>query len=210
MPAFAHTESRSHLVATLQPIRCYLLVYYCMFLLLGGLLGKYGLRRRAWRWVMLGAVLGGLMYGVSVRRIRRWRRWSGHGRSRGIRGRGRSFGCASRRRRTRWWRSMRTIFTRRARMRRASEDRRSSSLADASKDGGTAAIFPEVAERWMREQTADAELSRITDAERQQRLAPFGVQWMVLEQTAKTQLPCPYSNEQVKVCRLRSLPTAVG
>ncbi len=51
-------------MATLQPMRSFLFVYYCMFLLLGGLLGQYWLKRVAWRWVLLVCALGGLMYGV--------------------------------------------------------------------------------------------------------------------------------------------------
>jgi hypothetical protein len=200
---FARSGSHSHLVATLQPIRCFLLVYYCMFLLLGGLLGEYGLRRAAWRWVALAAALGGLMYGVEratypslaqvelplVEPQNPWTRaflWvRGHTPQDAVVALDADYIQAE---------------GEDAQGFRAIAER--SSLADASKDGGTAAIFPEVAERWMREHTADTGLSQITDAEREQRLAPFGVRWMVLEQPAKTQFSCPYANERVKVCRL--------
>jgi hypothetical protein len=77
-----------------------------------------------------------------------------------------------------------------------------SSLADFSKDGGSAAIFPALAEKWMIEHTADTGLSRISDEERRRRLAPFDVHWLILQQPAATALACPYANQRVKVCRL--------
>jgi hypothetical protein len=200
---FARQGSHSHLVATLQPIRSFLFVYYCLFLLLGGVLGDYGLRRVAWRWVVVTAALGGLMYGVehatypSLAQVELpWAQshnpWT------------RAF----------LWVRAHTPEDARVALdadyiQAEGEDAQGfraiaerSSLADASKDGGTAAIFPAVAERWMREQTADAGLSRITDAEREQRLTPFGVRWVILQQTAETRFACPYANERVKVCRL--------
>jgi hypothetical protein len=52
---FARSSSHSHLVAALQPMRPFLLVYFCMFVLLGGLIGRFLLRRTAWRWIVLFA-----------------------------------------------------------------------------------------------------------------------------------------------------------
>jgi len=77
-----------------------------------------------------------------------------------------------------------------------------SSLADFSKDGGSAAIFPALAEKWMAEHTADTGLSRMSDAERARSMAPFHVHWLILQQPAATKLVCPYANERVKVCQL--------
>jgi hypothetical protein len=77
------------------------------------------------------------------------------------------------------------------------------SLADLSKDGGAAAAFPWLADRWWSEQSATTGLNQIGDAERIRRLGPFGVGWIVLNASAPTQLPCPFIDDAVKVCRLR-------
>jgi hypothetical protein len=78
------------------------------------------------------------------------------------------------------------------------------SLADDSKDGGAAAAFPQLAGKWMLERAADTNISGISDHDRIQRLAPFGVTWLVLEESAKTKFFCPFQNNVVKVCRLPS------
>jgi MFS family permease len=202
-PLFAQPESRSHLVATLQPMRSFLFVYYCMFLLMGGLLGQYWLKHVAWRRVLLVCALGCLMYGVEratypalaqveLPWVETRNPWA------------EAF----------LWVRMHTpadavvaldadyIQADRedAQGFRAIAER--SSLADFSKDGGSAAIFPALAEKWMVEHTADTGLSRMSDAERKRRLAPFHVHWLILQQPAATALACPYTNERVKVCQL--------
>ncbi|MDE1161613.1 MAG: hypothetical protein PW792_06660 [Acidobacteriaceae bacterium] len=77
-----------------------------------------------------------------------------------------------------------------------------STLADFSKDGGEAAITPALADRWLRESAAQKNLSKLDEATRTARLAPFPVTWMVLHAEAATDEPCPYRNLVVKVCRL--------
>jgi hypothetical protein len=200
---FARPENHSHLMATLQPIRSFLFVYYCMFLILGGLLGQYWLKRVAWRWALLACALGGLMYGfaratypalaqVELPWVETQNPWA------------EAF---------LWIRAHTPVDAvvaldadyiqaegEDAQGFRALAER--SSLADFSKDGGSASIFPALAEKWMIEHTADTELSRMSDDERVQRMAPFGVHWLVLRESAATELACPYRNELVKVCRL--------
>jgi len=80
-------------------------------------------------------------------------------------------------------------------------------LADYSKDGGAAAIFPELAPRWMSEHTATTGLSSMSDAQRIQQLSPLSVTWVILQQkdqtgAARTAFACPYRNATVLVCRL--------
>jgi hypothetical protein len=200
---FARPESRSHLMATLQPIRCFLFVYYSMFLLLGGLLGEYWLKRVAWRWALLVCLLGGLLYGVERATYPALAQVE-------------LPGVESR---NPWaeaflWVRQNTpvdavVALDADYIQAAGEDAQGfraiaerSSLADFSKDGGSAAIFPALAEKWMIEHTADTGLSRISDEERRRRLAPFDVHWLILQQPAATALACPYANQRVKVCRL--------
>ena len=200
---FATPGSRSHLVAMLQPMRPLIFVYYSMFLLLGGLLGGYVLRRAAWRWMVLAGVLGTTMYFVQ-----------------------RSTYPASAQvelpgvlQKNPWieaflWIKANTAVDAVVAMdahyiQAEGEDAQGfrgiaerSSLADFSKDGGSSSIFPQLASKWMVEHTAQMDLSRMDDAERRRRLEPLGVHWLVLQRAATTELECPYRNAMVEVCRL--------
>jgi hypothetical protein len=80
------------------------------------------------------------------------------------------------------------------------------SLADDTKDGGAAAAFPQLAEKWMRERTADTNISGLSDHDRIERLVPLGVTWIVLKQSASTKFSCPFQNNVVKVCQLAPHP----
>jgi peptidoglycan/LPS O-acetylase OafA/YrhL len=77
-----------------------------------------------------------------------------------------------------------------------------SALPDFSKDGGEAAITPSLAELWQQGATAQINLSTESDTLRDARLNPLGVTWMVLHSAAPTTHPCPYNNGTIKVCRL--------
>jgi len=74
-----------------------------------------------------------------------------------------------------------------------------SSLPDYSKDGGVASVSPSLSEQWQ------LDLDTLSDADRQQRLLPLHVDWIVLPQSAMTRLVCEYENRQAKVCRLPPL-----
>lgn len=75
-------------------------------------------------------------------------------------------------------------------------------LPDHSKDGGEAAITPALADAWLLGATTQTNLSSLDDPTRDARLLPLGVTWMVLHDTAPTKHPCPYRNSVVKICRL--------
>ena len=77
---------------------------------------------------------------------------------------------------------------------------RRSALPDFSKDGGEAAVRPSLAPEWYAGQAAQKDLSTLTDAQRNQRLRPLGVTWLILHATAPTAVACPYTNAVVKVC----------
>ena len=77
-----------------------------------------------------------------------------------------------------------------------------SAVPDFSKDGGEAAITPALAPAWLTGSNATKDLSRSSDLQRWQSLMPLGVQWLVLDASAPTNLRCPYRNPVVKVCAL--------
>ena len=77
-----------------------------------------------------------------------------------------------------------------------------SALPDYSKDGGEASITPALAATWQAASAAQKDLSAMDDATRDATIAAFGTTWMLLHAEASTRHPCPYSNSVVKVCRL--------
>ncbi len=201
---FARASSHSHLVAALQPLRPFLLIYFCMFVMLGGMIGSAVLKRSAWRWIVLFAGTGaGLAFAQHM----------AYPASAQVE----LPGAASRngwRRAFLWIRDNTPADARFALdadyIHTPGEDSQGfraiaerDALADRSKDGGAAAVFRQLAGRWWVEQTATTDLNRIDDAERVRRLTPLGVDWIVLDAGASTQLPCPFADDAVKVCRLR-------
>jgi hypothetical protein len=77
-----------------------------------------------------------------------------------------------------------------------------SMLPDFSKDGGEAAIRPSLSAAWFAGSTAQQHLSTLTPQQREARLQPLGVTWLILRADAKTNGACPYANAVVKVCPL--------
>lgn len=200
---FSRPDSHSHLVARIQTLRSFQIVYFVLFLLLGGLLGQYWLKSVRWRWItMLATISAGLLavqlatYPASRHLELPWiksqNKWV------------QAF---------RWVRKNtpeNAVFAMDAHyitmpgedghVFRAMADR--SSLAGYDKEGGAAAVFPDLAGTWMAEQTAETNLNIISDRERIDRLAPFGVTWLILPRSARTSFPCPYKNSAVMVCRM--------
>lgn len=77
-----------------------------------------------------------------------------------------------------------------------------SMLADAGKDSGAVSMFPELAERWMRQVKAENgwERFRFDDFERLKHQQ--GVDWVLIERAAVPGLACPYHNRLLSVCRI--------
>lgn len=201
---FAQQHGHSHLIARLQTLRSFLLVYDCMFLILGGVLGNLLLKRAAWRWAVLICLLSATLYAVQRQAYPAsnqiewpWAKPSNPWTQAFL-----------------WIRNNTPqnalIATDADYIQANGEDAQGmraiterSSLADFSKDGGTAAIFPALSDDWMRQHLADTNLSHISDAERLRQLAAYPVTWLLLQTKAPTALPCPYQNSLVKVCQLR-------
>ncbi len=77
-----------------------------------------------------------------------------------------------------------------------------SAVADWFKDGGIASNFREAAALWWQGSTATEQLNQASDEQRLARLLPLGVTWIVLPVQASTGFPCPFTNARVRVCRL--------
>jgi hypothetical protein len=202
---FARAAAATHLIARLQPLRAFQIVYLILILTLGASLGERLLRRNAWRWVATILLLGG----ISLTAARSAFPNSNHLELPGLAPRN-SWAQAFL-----WIRDHTpkdALFALDADYINApGEDAqcfraiaRRSALADYSKDGGEASIAPVLTGEWVRDQAAQQALSApsTTDAQRVASLSPLGVNWLVLQSAAATRLDCPYANSTVKVCRL--------
>jgi len=200
---FARAGAATHLVARMQPLRVFQIVYMAMVLVLGAWLGEWVLRRRAWGWGVALAVLGGTMFAASCAAYPDSR----HVEAPWVEAR------------NPWVRAFLWIRANTPKdalfaldadyINAAGEDAQCfraiaerSALADYSKDGGEASIAPVLTEEWVRGQTAQRGLSGL-DAERLTALRALGVSWVVLDAGAVTGFECPYRNEAVAVCRVR-------
>jgi uncharacterized membrane protein len=212
---FAQEHFRGHLVARLQPLRCFLLLYIIMFLLLGSVAGhsasrraasaRAGLRRRlialSPACLLIAAASG--LYAAQRASFPASLHLESPGRVNP----------------NPWaeafvWVRQHTppnaLFALDARyVNTPGEDAQTfraiaqrSAIPDFSKDGGEAAITPSLAPEWQRAAQATAHLSDDTDTQRDRALARFHVTWLVLHANAVTAHPCPFRDETVKVCRL--------
>ncbi len=76
-------------------------------------------------------------------------------------------------------------------------------LPDFSKDGGEAAITPTLANEWAAGFSAQLNLDQQTTSQLHERLAPYGVDWVILRSVSPAALSCPYDNGLLKVCKLQ-------
>ena len=207
---FARPSMQTHLVARLQPLRIFQLVYIVMILVLGATLGERFLRRKLWRWIGAFALLGAAMMGAewvtfaSSNHIELPRRGSGRGANAERNAWEQAF----------FWISRNTpvdaVFALDAHyITQPGEDAQGfraiaerSVLPDYSKDGGVVTNKPELAAAWLRGVQAQTGLNTEPDAFRLAALKPLGVSWVVLDSRAATDFVCGYANAVVKVCRL--------
>ncbi len=214
---FAHEGSRSHLVARMQPLRVFLLIYAVMTLLLGATLTQVALETRqrlrsntvrnalASLPIAVILVLSATMFYVQRQTFPA----SGH----------LELPWRVQQNPNPWVRAFlwcrdntppNALFALDTKyVNEDGEDAQTfrpialrSAIPDFSKDGGEAAITPSLAAQWQQGAEAQINLSTETDAVRDARLRPLGVTWMVLHAAAPTAHPCPYNNGIIKVCSL--------
>ena len=204
---FARVESVNYLVARLQPLRVFQLVYVVMILMVGAVAAEKVLRRRPVRWVVALAALCGVMLFVERQTFPA----SAHME---LQGAVRTIAPQNAWEQAFVWIRQNTpkdaLFAMDADyIARPGEDAQCfraiaerSVLPDYSKDGGEASITPELARAWAEGQAAQKGLNTETDAERIAALRPLGVSWVVLDQSVGTAFSCEFANGAVKVCRL--------
>ena len=200
---FAHQSAHNYFVAMMQPLRIFHTVYLVLILLLGAMLAGYLLGRDPVRWTATFMVLGALMFFVQMQTFP-------HSSHAELPGRSPS---------NEWEKGFEWIrnntpanatFALDAHyIESAGEDAQSfraiaerSAVPDYTKDGGIAAVDPVLTPAWTRGEAIDAGLANMKDGERQQRLAPAHVGWLVLPRSAETRFSCPYQNTAMKVCQV--------
>jgi hypothetical protein len=200
---FARPQSGPLIVARLQPLRIFQIVYIVMTLAVGAPVAEWVLQRHLLRWVAMFSLLAGVMvfaergtFPDSAHLELPWtlpqNQWE------------QAF----------LWIKQNTpkaaLFAldahyitnpgEDAQCFRAIAER--SVLPDYSKDGGEASITPALTTAWAAGEIAQARIDVESDAQRIAALKPLGVTWVVLERDAVTEFDCAYTNGSVKVCRL--------
>ena len=200
---FARVSAPTYLVARLQPLRIFQIVYILMILAVGAFLGEKLLQRKPLRWAVTFLLLAAIMVFAERQTFPR----SAH------------LELPWQQPRNGWQRAFTWIATNTsvdalfaldahyvtqpgedAQTFRAMAER--SALADYSKDGGEASITPSLTAAWAIGQTAQTGLNTASDATRISQLRPLRVDWIVLPLAAATNFSCDYSDDTVKVCRL--------
>jgi hypothetical protein len=188
--------------AELQPMRSLQLVYIVMFLVGGGLLGEYVLRRRVWRWVALFVPISVVMLAAQVRLFPATR----HLELPGLEPR------------NPWVRTFRWVRAHTPRDAYFALDPRylvapgedehgfraiaeRSRLADAMKDSGVASMFPEVSAEWAAQVDALGGWPRFTAKDFARLRREFGVDWVVTSGPVHG-LVCVHREGPLAVCRI--------
>jgi len=194
-------------LAELQPMRCLHLLYVLMFLLGGGLLGKFILQDRAWRWALLFLPLcaGMVLAQRATFPNSPYIEWPGSAA------------------RNPWVQAFEWIRTNTPEnaffamdpitMQLPDEDQHGfraiaqrSLLADNVKDSGAVSMFPALAEKWQEQVNAQRGWKEFQLSDFQKLKTRYSVDWVVLEQPGVDGLTCPYENLRVRVCTLDSKP----
>ena len=186
-----------------QPMRSLHLLYILLFLLGGGLLGKWVLKRYAWRWIVLFLPVCGVMYFVQ----RQLFPTSPHIEWPGVAQANDWLQAFDWIRRNTPIDALFAINPNYMEMDdqhgfRAMAER--SRLADAIKDSGAVTMFPDLpsAEHWLEQTRAQRGWEHFQKADFLRLNQIYGVSWIVIERSATITLDCPYKNPTLRVCRV--------
>jgi hypothetical protein len=195
--------ARFETLARLQPMRCLHLLYVVMFLVMGGFLGEYVLKKQMWRWLLIFMPLSVGMFLAQ----RAMFTASAHVEWPGVSARNpwaRTFV---------WIRQNTPVDAVFALdpdyMSIAGEDEigfrclaQRSRLADRNKDNGVVSMFPPLAEVWWAQVRAQTPWRNFRLGDFSRLKNTYGANWVVLQQPGVGGMDCPYQNGAVKVCRI--------
>jgi hypothetical protein len=195
-----------------EPMRYLHLLYLFFFLIMGGLLGRYALKRHVYRWGLLFVPLGAGMFYAQ----RQMYPATEHLELPGAEPRNEWLRAFE------WIRHNTPVDSMFAfdphYMTLPGEDYHAfralaerSAMADYEKDGGMAARVPRLAPRWLKEVTARKGWRDFRSADFQRLKSQFGVNWIILSpaDAAWSAAPgsaegmnCTYEDSQVRICQL--------
>ena len=189
----------------LQPMRSFHLLYVVFFVLLGGLVGEYGIKTKVWRWVALFVPLavGMALLQESAFPASRHVEWPGSND-------GYNYWMSA----FLWIRHHTpkdAVFaTDPYYMARPGEDAHGfravaerSVLADFVKDSGAVSLFPRLAAEWQSQAMAERGLDRFAPADFQRLVKRYPVTWILTTSPGPSGLVCPYENKELAVCRMQ-------
>jgi len=197
------SSSRLESYNRLQPMRAFQMVYVILFLLVGGVLGEYVLKRHAWRWLGVFAPLAmGMLFF----------QWNAFSASSHIELPG-SGGNNSWTDAFLWIRGhtpKEAVFAvDPGYMAIPGEDMHGframaerSVLADAVKDSGAVSLFPRLADEWRSETQAAYGWSQFDTADFRRLAREFPVTWIVVRRPGPVGMACSYENRDLAVCRI--------
>jgi hypothetical protein len=188
----------------LQPMRAFHLLYCIFFALLGGLIGEYVVRHKVWIGVALFAPLAAGMWLAQA---------DAYSSSPHVEWPGVSAGAP--------W--LETLYWIRANtpkdavfaldpnyMALPGEDQHGfravaerSVLADRLKDSGPVALFPQLAEEWKRQVSAQEGWERFGQGDFERLARQYPVTWIVTRSPGPGWAGCPYRNAELAVCDVR-------
>jgi hypothetical protein len=195
--------ARFESLARLQPLRSLHLLYMLMFLIMGGLVGEYVLKNRAWRWLALFVPLGMGMFAAqrSLFPTSAHIEWPGAAPT------------------NEWAQAF--VWVRENTpvdavfeldpdfMQLPGEDTtgfrclaQRSRLADLSKDSGAVSMFPPLAEEWWTQVQAQTPWKSFRAEDFLRLKSKYGASWVVVQQPGVAGLECAYQNSAVRVCRI--------
>ena len=190
-------------LARLQPMRAFHLVYVIFFALLGGLIGEYALRNRAWRWVALFAPLAASMWLVQ----RATYPSSPHVEWPGAVDRNPWVSAFL------WIRANTpkdAVFALDPEYMvlpgedlhgfRAIAER--SALADRVKDNGAVCLFPRLADEWEAQVHAQDGWATFKTADFEDLSKRYPVTWVLAQNRRLSSLDCPYRQAGLEVCQV--------
>jgi hypothetical protein len=190
-------------LARFQPMRSLHLAYVLMFVLVGGMLGQFILKRSAARWLLLFLPLCGGLYAVQAAELPATAHYELPGRAS----------------HNQWVQAFEWVRQNTPRdayfaldplhMALQGEDvhgfraiAERSMLADAVKDSGAVSMFPGLADEWWEQVTAQDRWRAFQAADFARLKSRYGVDWVIVEQPGVPGLACPYENAAVRVCRV--------
>jgi hypothetical protein len=189
----------------LQPMRSFQLVYIVFFVLMGGLIQEYVLRRSVWRWLGLFLPLAAGMWFLQVSSFPA----SPHVEWPGVRSDNTWFSAFL------WVREHTpkdAVFALDPDyMLRPGEDMHGfraiaerSQLADRVKDSGAALLFPQLADEWKRQTEAASGWEKFQLGDFQRLAAQYPVTWILTKSPGPGGANCPFQNRGVAVCRIEA------